>query len=87
MPAAWVRDLVGRVSAVPIRKELILVDDCSQDGTRGILQDLAVNGDDDPLNRFSIHLCDVNQGKGSALKTGCKHTRGDIVIIQDADLE
>ncbi len=81
------RNLVERVCAVPIRKELILVDDCSRDGTRQVLQELAANRDHDPLNTLSIHFHDVNKGKGGALKTGFQHARGDFVIIQDADLE
>ena len=51
---------------VPIRKELILVDDCSRDGTRRVLEELAKNPDPDPLNTFSIYYHDVNKGKGGA---------------------
>ena len=81
------RNLVDRVCAVPIRKELILVDDCSRDGTRHVLEELAKNPEPDPLNTFSIYYHDVNKGKGGALRTGFQHARGDFVIIQDADLE
>ena len=81
------RNLVERVCAVPIRKELILVDDCSRDGTREVLKQLAANPNHDPFNTLSIHYHDVNKGKGAALKTGFQHARGDFVIIQDADLE
>jgi glycosyltransferase involved in cell wall biosynthesis len=81
------RNLVERVCAVPIPKELILVDDCSRDGTRQVLQELAANRNHDPLNTLSIHFHDVNKGNGGALKTGFQHARGDFVIIQDADLE
>jgi glycosyltransferase involved in cell wall biosynthesis len=81
------RNLVERVCAVPIRKELILVDDCSRDGTRQVLQELAANCNHDPLNTISVHFHDVNKGKGGALKTGFQHATGDFVIIQDADLE
>jgi glycosyltransferase involved in cell wall biosynthesis len=81
------RNLVERVCAVPIRKELILVDDCSRDGTRRVLEELAKNPEPDPLNSFSIYYHDVNKGKGGALRTGFQHARGDFVIIQDADLE
>jgi glycosyltransferase involved in cell wall biosynthesis len=81
------RNLVERVCAVPIRKELILVDDCSRDGTREVLKQIAADANHDPLNSFSIHYHDVNKGKGGALRTGFQHARGDFVIIQDADLE
>jgi glycosyltransferase involved in cell wall biosynthesis len=81
------RNLVERVCAVPLRKELILVDDCSRDGTREVLKQLDASRDHDPLNTFSIHYHDVNKGKGGALRTGFEHARGDFVIIQDADLE
>src|SRR3954464_4420264 len=80
-------DLIDRVRAVPIRKELILVDDCSRDGTRRVLEELAQSLNGDPFNALSIHYHDVNKGKGGALKTGFLKARGDIVIIQDADLE
>ncbi|MFZ3207690.1 MAG: glycosyltransferase family 2 protein [Geobacteraceae bacterium] len=75
-----IRDIYDAVNAVPIDKEIILVDDCSTDGTREILQGLA--GDS---TRVLLH--DRNMGKGAALRTGFKNVRGDIVIIQDADLE
>ena len=81
------RDLVRRVCDVPIRKELILVDDCSRDGTPAVLKELAAGTNHDPLNTFSIHRHAVNKGKGGALKTGFEQARGDVVIIQDADLE
>jgi glycosyltransferase involved in cell wall biosynthesis len=72
--------IIARVKAVPIDKEIILVDDCSRDGTREHLASLA-----DPDVRVLTH--EVNQGKGAALRTGFKAATGDLVIIQDADLE
>lgn len=60
--------------------ELIVVDDCSSDGTRQLLQD-------DPKLYDQLLLHEVNQGKGAALRTGIKAATGDIVIIQDADFE
>jgi glycosyltransferase involved in cell wall biosynthesis len=72
--------IIARVKAVPIEKEIILVDDCSRDGTRNHLRHLQ-----DPELRVLMH--DVNQGKGAALRTGFKAATGDVVIIQDADLE
>jgi glycosyltransferase involved in cell wall biosynthesis len=61
-------------------REIILVDDCSKDGTRGILQNIK-----DPMIKVFYH--EKNTGKGGALNTGFKKTTGDIIIIQDADLE
>ncbi|MBC8370293.1 MAG: glycosyltransferase family 2 protein [Planctomycetes bacterium] len=75
-------EIISRVrAATSYEKELILVDDCSQDGTRAILSKLEGEAD------LSIHYHEVNQGKGAALRTGFKHISGDVVIIQDADLE
>jgi glycosyltransferase involved in cell wall biosynthesis len=76
----WVRELVRRVQATPIPKEIILVDDCSTDGTRAILKEL----ESDAVRVF--HQA-VNQGKGAALREGFRHATGDVVVVQDADLE
>ena len=73
-------ELYNTVKSVPLDKEIILVDDCSTDGTREILKGLT-----DPDTRVFFH--EVNQGKGAALRTGFGKATGDIVIIQDADLE
>ena len=81
------RILVDKVRQVPIRKELILIDDCSKDRTRDVLKALEAEGGQDDFNKIRIFFHDVNQGKGAALKTGFSHVEGDIVIIQDADLE
>ncbi len=62
-------------------KEIILVDDCSTDGTRDILKEL------ERENKYKIFYHDVNMGKGAALRTGFEHTSGEIVMIQDSDLE
>ncbi len=81
------RQLIDRVREVPIRKELILIDDCSKDRSRDVLKALEAEGGNDDFNRIRVFFHDVNQGKGAALRTGFAHVDGDIVIIQDADLE
>ncbi|MBY0587968.1 glycosyltransferase family 2 protein [bacterium] len=78
---ATINEILRRIRAVPIAKEIILVDDCSTDGTREILKSLV----DEPDLKVLFH--DVNQGKGAALRTAFKHAVGDVVIVQDADLE
>ncbi len=81
------RQLIERVASVRIRKELILVDDCSKDGTREILKEYERAAQDDPLNTFSVWYHEQNKGKGGALMTGFGKATGEIVIVQDADLE
>lgn len=76
-----VAELVRRVQAVPIDKEVLLVDDGSTDGTLEVLTRLA----EQPGVRLICH--ERNQGKGAALRTGFKAATGDVVIVQDADLE
>ena len=80
-----VRTIIETVREVPLpgglEKEIVVVDDCSTDGTKEVLADLERDGS----IRVAFH--ERNRGKGAALRTGIATTRGDIVLIQDADLE
>jgi glycosyltransferase involved in cell wall biosynthesis len=77
-----IRAIVDAVRAAPVaEKEIIVVDDCSSDGTRDILRT-----EIEPLVARVIYH-ESNQGKGAALRTGFAATTGDVVIVQDADLE
>jgi glycosyltransferase involved in cell wall biosynthesis len=82
-------EVVRRVCDFQIPKEIILVDDGSEDQSRKILTRLQEGNDraKDPLNQIKVFFQPVNQGKGAALKTALSHVTGDIVIVQDADLE
>ncbi|MBI2836004.1 MAG: glycosyltransferase family 2 protein [Acidobacteria bacterium] len=76
-----IEDIIRRVLAVPLRIELVVVDDGSTDGTRETLVRL------NEAPRFKLVLQPQNQGKGAALRRGLQEITGDIVVIQDADLE
>ena len=76
-----IREIVSKVLSVPIWLELVIVDDGSTDGTRKILEEFQCD------DRVRILYHERNQGKGGALSTGFTATKGDVVVIQDADLE
>jgi glycosyltransferase involved in cell wall biosynthesis len=82
-------EVVRRVCDFQIPKEIILVDDGSEDQSRTILTRLQEENarSNDPLNQIKVFFQPVNQGKGAALKTALSHVTGDIVLVQDADLE
>ncbi len=77
----FLRDLVQRVEDTDYDKEILLIDDCSTDGTQKILEEYK------DRDGFRVLYHSRNQGKGAALRTGFTHATGDIIIIQDADLE
>ncbi len=77
-----IREIVKRVQETGVPQEVIIVDDGSIDGTREILADLA-----EQHSMIRVILHDHNQGKGAAVVTGIRQATGDVIIIQDADLE
>lgn len=83
--AKHLEEILRQINAVEIgmEKELILVDDCSTDGTREILEKLQNSAE----NTAKIFYHEINRGKGATLRTGFQHITGEITLIQDADLE
>jgi glycosyltransferase involved in cell wall biosynthesis len=78
----FIKEIIKQIKTSPIpRKEIILVDDCSTDGTQEIVKNEIAN----QVDRVIYHK--KNMGKGAALRSGLKAASGDVVIIQDADLE
>ena len=78
---ATLLDQVRAVDLGEIQKEIVLVDDYSDDGTRDVLKEQSCHGD------VSVYLLSRNMGKGAAVREGLRHASGDILLIQDADLE
>lgn len=76
-----IREILGRVQSTGIPTEIVVVDDGSKDGTRDILKEL------DGQGNIRVILHEKNQGKGAAVMTGLRAARGDVLMIQDADLE
>jgi len=78
-----IREIIAKVQAVPLEKELVIVDDCSTDGTAHILS----TEYDGKFDNIKVLYHSVNKGKSAGIRTGIPYTTGDIISIQDGDLE
>ena len=81
----YIQTIVERIRNAPlpaeVSREIVIVDDCSTDGTRDKLKEI------EKLDGVHVHYHEKNTGKGGALHTAFQHAKGDFVLIQDADLE
>jgi len=86
---ATIEEILRRVIAakIPLEKELVIVDDCSRDGTREVLLELEQTIRQSNAAQVKLVFHKKNQGKGAAVRTGIHHASGELVLIQDADLE
>lgn len=75
--------IIEHIQSIPLEKQIILVDDCSTDGTKELLKEKFDDGKYD----VKVLYHETNQGKGASIRTALDHANGDYVIIQDADLE
>ena len=82
--AKTIRQILEKINVLNIDKEIIVVDNCSSDGTRGILQDILKGPG---YNSIRVIYHSYNKGKGESVREGIIEAKGDFVVIQDADLE
>lgn len=82
--AKTIRQILEKINSVDIDKEIIVVDNCSTDGTQNILQEISKKPE---FNSLRVIYHSYNQGKGKSVKDGIRHSQGEYIVIQDADLE
>lgn len=97
----FIKEILRRIQAVDLEKEIVIVDDCSTDGTREFLQELMKSrqnpnsatltlptmGDELRIDNIKVLFQEKNMGKGAALRRGFNKAQGDVIVVQDADLE